>query len=53
LVLTGGVAAHNPILAALMSESFGQEALVAPDPQFVGALGAALFALEAVEKSEL
>jgi len=49
LVLTGGVVAHNPILARLMGESFGQEALVPPDPQFAGALGAALYALEADE----
>jgi len=50
LVLTGGVIAHNPILARLMGETFGQEALVPPDPQFAGAFGAALFALEAAEK---
>ena len=50
LVLTGGVVAHNPILVTLMAESFGRETLVPPDPQFVGALGAALFALEAAEK---
>jgi len=50
LVLTGGVIAHNPILATLMAESFGREVLVPPDPQFVGAFGAALFALEAAEK---
>ena len=52
LVLTGGVIAHNPILARLMGESFGQEPLVPPDPQFAGAFGAALFALEAAEKDE-
>jgi len=46
LVLTGGVVAHNPILAQLMKESFGKEVLVPPDPQYIGALGAALFALE-------
>jgi predicted CoA-substrate-specific enzyme activase len=52
LVLTGGVVAHNPILVRLMGESFGQEPLVPPDPQFAGALGAALFALEAADKEE-
>jgi (R)-2-hydroxyacyl-CoA dehydratese activating ATPase len=51
LVLTGGVIAHNSILATLMAESFGQEPLVPPDPQFVGAFGAALFAVEAAEKA--
>jgi len=50
LVLTGGVIAHNPILASLMEEQFGQRPLVPPEPQFVGALGAALFALETAEK---
>jgi (R)-2-hydroxyacyl-CoA dehydratese activating ATPase len=46
LVLTGGVVAHNPVIAGLVQESFGKEVLVPPDPQYVGALGAALFALE-------
>jgi (R)-2-hydroxyacyl-CoA dehydratese activating ATPase len=46
LVLTGGVVAHNPILAALVEESFGRPVLVPPDAQFIGALGAALFAAE-------
>ena len=46
MVLTGGVVAHNPCLATLLAESFGTEALVPPDPQHVGAFGAALFALE-------
>ncbi len=46
MVLTGGVVAHNPFLATLLGDSFGTEALVPPDPQYVGAFGAALFALE-------
>jgi len=45
LVVTGGVVAHNPLLAELLGESFGTEALVPPDSQYVGAFGAALFAL--------
>ncbi len=49
LVLTGGVIAHNPILARLMGESFGQVPLVPPDPQFAGAFGAALYAAEREE----
>lgn len=53
LVLTGGVVAHNPIVAQLIQESFGKEVLVPPDPQYVGALGAALFALEKLEKGTL
>jgi predicted CoA-substrate-specific enzyme activase len=46
LVMTGGVVAHNPALLKLMEEAFGTPALVPPDPQFVGAFGAALFAME-------
>jgi activator of 2-hydroxyglutaryl-CoA dehydratase len=52
LVLTGGVVAHNPLLATLLGESFGKEPLVPPDPQYAGAFGAALFALEKNEKGE-
>jgi len=52
LVLTGGVVAHNPILACLIQESFGKEVLVPPEPQYIGALGAALFALEKLNTVE-
>jgi len=51
LVLTGGVVAYNPILAKLIGTSFGEEVLVPPDPQHVGAFGAALFAWERVQGS--
>jgi predicted CoA-substrate-specific enzyme activase len=46
MVVTGGVVAHNPFLATLLADSFGVEALVPPDPQYIGAFGASLFALE-------
>jgi predicted CoA-substrate-specific enzyme activase len=46
LVMTGGVVAHNAYLAVLAAESFGKPVSVAPDAQFIGAFGAALFALE-------
>ena len=52
LVMTGGVVAHNPLLGTLAEESFQTPALVPPDPQCIGALGAALFALEKAEKGE-
>jgi len=52
LVMTGGVVAHNPFLTKLVEESFGQQALVPPDPQHIGAFGAALFALEQAERGE-
>jgi activator of 2-hydroxyglutaryl-CoA dehydratase len=46
LVMTGGVVAHNPMLPRLASEALGKAAQVPPDPQCIGALGAALMALE-------
>jgi predicted CoA-substrate-specific enzyme activase len=46
VVMTGGVIAHNPFLATLVEESFGKPVRVPPDAQHLGALGAALFALE-------
>ena len=51
LVMSGGVVAHNPLLAALVGEVFGMEALVPPDPQHIGAFGAALFAREKARNS--
>ncbi len=52
LVMTGGVVAHNPLLVRLAQEAFKTPAAVPPEPQFVGAFGAALFALEKAEKGE-
>ena len=46
LVMTGGVVAHNPILVSLVEDSLGTAPLVPPDPQCMGAFGAALVALE-------
>ena len=46
LVLTGGVVAHNPLLRSLAEEAFGTPTKVSPQPQLVGAFGAALFALD-------
>lgn len=46
LVMTGGVAAYNPELVRLAGEAFGCPVCVPPEPQFAGALGAALFAAE-------
>ena len=44
VVLTGGVAAHNPTIAVILSERLGRPVDVPPYPQFTGALGAALTA---------
>ena len=46
VVLTGGVIANNPILKDIFEEEYDVECLVPPDPQFIGALGAALVALD-------
>ncbi|MCC6355001.1 MAG: ATPase [Verrucomicrobiae bacterium] len=53
LALSGGVVAHNPLLVKLIGETFGREPLVPPDPQFMGAFGAALFALEKSRKEAM
>ncbi len=45
IVMSGGVVAHNPLVAKLMEESLGKAILLPPSPQTIGALGAALFAL--------
>ena len=46
LVATGGVVAHNPVMAELLGKAFGVSARIAPDAQYMGAFGAALFARE-------
>jgi predicted CoA-substrate-specific enzyme activase len=44
VVLTGGVVAYNPVVADILGDRIGREVEVPPDPQFTGALGAALIA---------
>lgn len=44
IVMTGGVVAHNPFLVKMIEEIIGREVLVPEYPQFIGAVGAALFA---------
>jgi predicted CoA-substrate-specific enzyme activase len=44
VVLSGGVAAHNPTIAAILAERLGRPVEVAPHPRFTAALGAALAA---------
>lgn len=46
VVMTGGVVAHNPILIRMVEEIIGREVLVTEYPQFTGAIGAALFAMD-------
>jgi len=44
VVITGGVIAHNPGLRDIFEQDFGLKVEVPPDPQFTGALGAAILA---------
>lgn len=46
IVATGGVVAHNPIIVELLTETTGATVKTPPDPQFAGAIGAALFAIK-------
>jgi len=46
VVMTGGVVAHNPVLVTMVEEILGREVLVPEFPQFTGALGAALSAMD-------
>ncbi|NPA24595.1 MAG: ATPase [Deltaproteobacteria bacterium] len=46
VVMTGGVVDHNPIVARMLRELLEHEVEVPPDPQAIGALGAALIARE-------
>ena len=53
VVMSGGVVAHNPLVAELMSERLGRSVLLPRSPQTIGALGAALHALEQVTKTDV
>jgi predicted CoA-substrate-specific enzyme activase len=46
IVMSGGVAAHNPYFVRMFEQKLGKEIFVPPLPQLTGALGAALFALD-------
>jgi len=46
VVMSGGVVAAFPIVARILAERSGAAVEVAPDPQFLGAFGAALIARE-------
>ncbi len=46
VVMTGGVVAHNPYLVDMAEEILGRGILVPEYPQFTGAVGAALYAME-------
>ena len=46
IVATGGVVAHNPIMVELLAETAGITVQPPPNPQFAGAIGAAIFAIK-------
>jgi predicted CoA-substrate-specific enzyme activase len=46
IVMSGGVVAHNPFLVEMFRRKLGKEIVTPPFPQFTGAFGAALLALE-------
>jgi predicted CoA-substrate-specific enzyme activase len=46
VVATGGVIAHNPIMIDLLTETMGTRVVSSPSPQYAGAMGAALYALD-------
>ncbi len=45
VVMTGGVVAHNPYLVTMAEEMTGRTMLIPQYPQFTGAIGAALYAM--------
>jgi predicted CoA-substrate-specific enzyme activase len=47
IVITGGVVAHNPFLINMFEEKLDKKIFVPPLPQLAGAIGAALYSLEA------
>ncbi len=46
VIMTGGVVAHNPVMVKMFEEMQDRNILVPELPQFTGAIGAALFAME-------
>lgn len=46
IVMSGGVVAYNPFFVEMFGKKLGKEIFIPPFPQFTGAFGAALFALE-------
>jgi len=46
IVITGGLIAHNNIIREILKRETRADVLIPPTPQLIGAIGAALFALE-------
>ena len=48
VVMTGGVAAHNPVIVERLAQALGRDVLVPPEPETTAAFGAALVAIERI-----
>ena len=46
IAMSGGVVAYNPFLVEMFGRKLEREIFIPPLPQYTGALGAALFALD-------
>ena len=46
VAMTGGVVEHNPFLVEMVKNITSAEILIPEHPQLIGAVGAALFAME-------
>ncbi|MFH1529411.1 MAG: acyl-CoA dehydratase activase [Pseudomonadota bacterium] len=51
VVMSGGVVAHHPLVVTLLGERLGRPVLLPPSPQTIGALGAALLAKDAWQRT--
>lgn len=52
VIITGGTIAHNPVLIDIFTEKVNVKIVTPPSPQFVGALGACLYAYEHHKKEK-
>lgn len=46
IILTGGVIAHNSVIGEILKKEIKADIFIPPNPQYIGAIGAALFAKE-------
>lgn len=51
VVMTGGVAEHNPVLIGIIKNMIGRDVVTPPHPQLMGAYGAALYARNEISET--
>lgn len=51
VTMTGGVVEHNPFLVEMVKEKTGTDILTPEHPQLTGAVGAALFAMDLIDRN--